>query len=59
MPAIIYHIDLQGTEQERLEAIIKKNRLTSEIVKRGKILYSYQSQWGKTESTIKFFNGMK
>ena len=38
MPSKIYHIDLEDTERERLESIVKKRKSTSESVKRSKIL---------------------
>ena len=38
MPTKIYHIDLEDTERERLESIIKKRKSTSESVKRSKLL---------------------
>lgn len=53
MPAKIYHIDLEGPEQEKLEAIVKKRKSTSEAVKRAKILLAADrngdKKWGDAQ----------
>ena len=38
MPAKVYHVDLEKQEQDKLKAIVKKRKSTSESVKRSKIL---------------------
>ena len=47
MPAKIYHVDLELSEREQLEQIVKKRKSTSEQVKRSNILLSADRKGSK------------